>query len=158
MIVGLSVIFSMLIFIISAIIIYTIIKFILYIFQSFGVLNIAKKENYKYPYTVWIPFVSEYFLGKFCMDNKKGILYAVLTLIKAILTICIIYIESTSLLYIWLIYIVVYFIIDMLVMNKFYKKVYKNSEIFTVFTIITFGLLKPIFIYTIRIKKISKYQ
>ena len=90
--------------------------------------------------------------------DKKGILYSVLTLIKAILTICIIYIESTSLLYIWLIYIVVYFIIDMLVMNKFYKKVYKNSEIFTVFTIITFGLLKPIFIYTTRIKKISKYQ
>ena len=55
-----------------------------------------------------------------------------------------------------LIYMVIYFIINMLVMNNFYKKVYKKPELFTIFTIITFGLLRSIFIYLSRIKKITK--
>ena len=56
---------------------------------------------------------------------------------------------------IYIILVIVYFIVDMLVMNKFYKKVYKKNELFTILTIITFGMLKPIFIYTARIKKIT---
>lgn len=60
-------------FIIVAIIlfiIYLILKFILYIFQSLGLLKIAKKEKYKYPYIVWIPGISHYVLGKYCGLNK----------------------------------------------------------------------------------------
>ncbi len=41
-------------------------------------------------------------------------------------------------------------------MNKFYKKVYKTPELFTILSVITFGLLNSIFIYTTRIKKITK--
>ncbi len=52
-------------------IIYAIIKFTLYIFKSFGLLRIAKTEKYKYLYLVWIPVISDYILGKYCMDKKK---------------------------------------------------------------------------------------
>ncbi len=149
---------SLFFFVISVIVVWCITKFVLYIFQSFGLLNIAKNEKYKYPYIVWIPGVSHYILGKFCLSQKKAIIYSILTIIKITLFIGAILINNNILFYTVLIYTICYFIIDMTVMNKFYKKMYKNPEIFTILTIITFGLLKPIFIYTIKIKKISIYD
>lgn len=138
-------------------IIYLVLRFILYIFQSFGLLRIAKKEGYKYPYIVWLPGISHYVLGRYCCLNKiKCIIYCFLTLVS-IISLHIFWITSHDVLYpISKIYNIIYFIIDMIVMNKFYKKVYKTPELFTILTIITFGLLKPIFIYTARIKKITK--
>lgn len=137
-------------------IIYLILKFILYIFQSFGLLRIAKKEKYKYPYIVWIPGISHYILGRYCLDKNKSIIYCILTLISIIM----LGIFCTTSNDFWFVfskvYNIIYFIIDMIVMNKFYKKVYKKPELFTVLTIITLGLLKSIFIYTSKIKKIAK--
>lgn len=135
---------------------YLVISFILYIFKSFGLLRIAKSENYKYPYIVWIPIVSNYVLGKYCMDKNKSIIYSILTAINLVVSTYLFYLNNEILFYISLIYIVIYFIIDMMVMNKFYKKVYKTPELFTILTVITLGLLKGIFIYTARIKKITK--
>lgn len=155
---GLPIVMSIAFFVICCLIIWGIAKFMLYIFQSFGLLNIAKKEQYKFPYIAWIPGLSHYILGKFCMDNTKGIIYSILTIIKLVLFIIVIFIDNTILFNTFLIYVIIYFIIDMLVMDKFYKKVYNNPQVFTIFTIITFGILKPIFIYTIRIPKISKYN
>lgn len=152
---GLPIFLAIGFFSIIFIVCFAIIKFILYIFQSFGLLNISKHEQYKYPYIAWIPCASHYVLGKFCMGNKEGIIYGLLTLVKLILIISVILVENTILFHIFLVYIIAYFVIDMLIMNKFYEKVYKNPQIFTIFTIITFGLLKPIFIYTVKIKKIS---
>ncbi len=130
-------------------------KFILYIFQSFGLLNLARKEQYQYPYMAWVPGLSHYLIGKFCCNNKKAILYTVCTIIKLVLTISMVMISNRILFYTWLIFIIIYFVIDMLVMNQFYKRVYKQPQLFTIFTIITFGLLKPIFIYTSKIKKVT---
>lgn len=135
-----------------------IVKFILYIFQSFGLLRISKKEKYKFPYIVWIPAISHYVLGRYCMDKVRSIIYCILTLIKIITLYILLTTTNNILFYISIGYIIFYFIIDMLVMNKFYKKVYKKPELFTILTIITFGLLKPIFIYISRIRKISKVE
>ena len=136
---------------------YAILKFILYVFKSFGLLRIAKKENYKYPYVVWIPFVSNYILGKYCMDKKKGIIYLILSIIKFLIMLIYFMLSEVDALYtISLIYSIFYFVIDMIVMNKFYKKVYKTPELFTILSIISFGLLNSIFIYTARIRKITK--
>lgn len=157
-ILGLPVVLTITFFMVFCIITWAITKFILYIFQSFGLLNIARNENYKYPYIVWIPGISHYILGKFTTNNIKGTIYSILTIIKILLFISTIFVENSILFYTFLIYIIIYFIIDMLMMNKFYKKVYKQPQIFTVFTIITLGLLKPIFIYTVKIKKISNYH
>lgn len=137
-------------------IIYAIIKFTLYIFKSFGLLRIAKAEKYKYPYLVWLPIISNYILGKYCMDKKKSIIYCILSVIKILLSLCFLVSESEILYYAFIIYTIFYFIVDMIVMNKFYKKIYKTPELFTILSVITFGLLKSIFIYTARIKKITK--
>lgn len=155
---SLPIILSIALLIICFLIIWGLIKFILYIFQSFGLLNIAKKEKYSNPYIAWIPGVSHYILGRFCIGNKQGIWYAVLTVIKVILFISIIFIDNTILFYSFLIYTGIYFIIDMLVMNRFYKKVYKHTEFFTISTIITLGLLKPIFLYIAQIERLTKIE
>ncbi len=152
---SLPIFLSILFFIICFLVILAIVKFTLYIFQSFGLLNIAKKEGYKYRYISWIPGLSHYILGKFCLKKNLAIIYTILTVINILLFVLVIFIENSILFYLFLVFTILYFVIDMLVMNKFYKKVYKTPEIFTIFTIITFGFLKPIFIYTSRIKKIT---
>lgn len=137
------------------IILYAIVRFITYIFESFGLLRIAKKEKYKIPYLVWVPGFSHYVLARYCTDKTKSFIYSILAIINIPVTIFLL-IQNIGAEPWLIIYGIVYFIIDMLVMNTFYKKVYKTPELFTITTIITFGLLKPIFIYTSRIKKITK--
>lgn len=147
-----------------AIILWIILKMILYIFESIGLTNIAKKGNYKYPYIAWILGISHYILGKYCSDKdektdkRHGIIYCILTTIKTIFVILICstkIIENSTMMLILIIYFIIYYIIDMIYMNKFYKKTYKKPEIFTVLTVITLGMLKPIFIYTAKIKKLT---
>lgn len=147
-----------------AIIIWFIIKIVSYIFESIGLTNIAKKENYKYPYIAWILGISHYILGKYCSDKdektdkRHGIIYCILTTVKTIFVILICstkIIGNPAIMVIVIIYFIIYYIIDMIYMNKFYKKVYKKPEIFTVLTVITLGILKPIFIYTAKIKKLT---
>ncbi len=130
------------------------VAFALYIFECFGLLRIAKLENYKFPYMVWIAGLSHYVSCKYCMDNTKSIVYAIMSLFNFINTVCLLTlkVEINGL---FLIYGIIYFIVDMLVMNRFYKEVYKKLEIFTISTIITFDLLKSIFIYISRIRKIT---
>ena len=150
---GIPLLFSMFFVFLWLLIIYVIIKFVLYIFQSFGLLGIAKKEKYSYPYLVWIPGISHYYLGKTCLKSKQALGYCLLTLLKIILVVINFWIYNKILIYIFLIYVLIYFIIDMLVMNRFYQKYYQKSELFIIFTVITFGLLKPIFIYTAKYQK-----
>ena len=150
------------VFIYIAIILFFIVKIISYVLESMGLTKLAKKENYKYPYTAWLLGISHYILGKYCSDkdertNKRnGILYCILTTIKIIFIILIFAtntVKNSTLLLVIILYFLIYFIIDMIYMNKFYKKTYKNYQIFTFLTVITFGLLKPIFIYISTIKK-----
>lgn len=154
---GLPIFGTVVIFWIIFLIVYILVSFIMYVFESFGLLRIAKKEKYKIPYIVWIPGISHYVLCRYCMSKIKSIIYAILSVINVIFIYCLMFgrfqIEYIKLV---LIYMVIYFIINMLVMNTFYKKVYKKSELFTIFTVITFGFLKSIFIYLARIKKITK--
>ena len=154
---GLPLIGTVFIFWILFVIIYIIINFVLYVIESFGLLRIAKKEEYKIPYIVWIPGISHYVLGRYCMSKSKSIIYAILSVINVIFIYCLMFgVFQIEYIEFVLIYIVIYFIINMLVMNTFYKKVYKKSELFTIFTVITFGFLKSIFIYLARIRKITK--
>ena len=157
-------IFAVYIFMIIFWVIYILIRFISYIFNSFGLLRIAKKEKYKYPYIAWVPVLSEYILAKYCLSKKKAIIYCILNGLNYITVIFLLKSFSFGINEILLknivivlsLYMLIYFIIEMIVMNKFYKKVFKCSEFFTITTIISFGLLKPIYIYISRFKKITK--
>ncbi len=150
---GVPIILSFIIFISFMIMIYLVLMFILYIFKSFGLFYIAKNSKIKQPYFSWIPFLSNYVVGYFALnDKKKPICYALLSLFTFILCILSLLIDNLILFFIAIFFILVYYIIDMIVMNYFYKKAFKKHEIYLILTIITFGILKPLFIYAYRIK------
>lgn len=128
----------------------------LYLFQSFGLLRIAKKEGFRYPYLVWLPAVSHYYLGKCCMKNLWSLIYALLTAANLLLPLVAGLLSSGTLISVSLWYSVAYFIVDMVVMHRFYARVYKVPELYTIFTVLTLGILKPIFIFTSRIPKITR--
>lgn len=139
-----------------AVIVFVFVKFVLYVFQSFGLLRIAKKEGYRLPCLVWVPAVSQYYLGRYCMSQKLSVGYALLAALSLGLPAAAYLLQFRVLMWTALGYGAVYFVVDMLVMDRFYKKVYKVPELYTVLTILTLGMLKPVFIYMARIKKITK--
>ncbi len=142
-------------FVILVLVTYVMINLILYVFRSFGLLRIAKNEQYKYPYIVWIPVISNYVLARYCMDKKKSIIFLILSIFDLLILIPYLIVSGLNEIFLE-IYTVFYFIIEIIVMNKFYQKVYKTPELFTILSIITLGFLNSIFIYTARIKKITK--
>lgn len=161
--IALSSIFIVIIFYIT-IFLLLIVKIITYILESIGLTNIAKKQNYKYFFIAWIPGFSHYILGKYCSKKNNttlissGIIYCILTIIKLILIILILKTkisQNLTIMFIIIIYFIIYYIIDMIYMSRFYKKVYKHPKIYTIITIITLGMFKPIFIYTSKIKKLT---
>ena len=145
-----------------ALIILFIYKIIAYIFESIGLTSIAKRENYSYPFIGWIPGLSHFIIGKYSSDGddekstSSGVIYALLTIIKIAFLIIVSQIniaQNSNYLLIILIYLAIYFVIDMIYMNKFYQKAYKHPIVFTFFTIVSIGLLKPIFIFASKGKK-----
>lgn len=141
---------------ITAVVIFCFVKFVLYIFQSFGLLRIAKKENYRYPYLVWVPAVSQYYLGRYCMNKNLSIGYAFLAALSIGLPIAAWLLHAPIWTWTALGYGIAFFVVDMLVMNRFYKKVYKAPELYTILTVLTLGLLKPVFLYMARFRKITR--
>ena len=150
------IILAMTIFFVFCLICYILIRFILYIFKSFGLVQLSKREGYRFRYIAWIPFVSNYVIGRLAFNRKGGIAYFIASLLKTLSVICIFFVNNTIVFYISLVYIIIYFVFDMITINRIYAKRYKASDVFTIFTIITFGVLSSIFIYTTRIKKITK--
>lgn len=151
-------IFPFLAFSFLFIILAILIKIALYIFQSIGLFRIARVSGYKYPFIAWIPCISQYIIGRFAKSNQIGVSYSILALLKYLLVIALFFIGNEIIINLFLIYLIIYFVIDMLIINLFYEKVYKNSNVYIILTIVTLGLMKPIFIFMSRIKKLTVYE
>ena len=52
--------------------------FISYAFNSYGLYEIAKKENIKNPYIAWIPYINRYILGKIAFKSVINAIMLVL--------------------------------------------------------------------------------
>lgn len=102
-----------------------------YVFQSIASMCMLKNIGYAYPFTAWIPFYHKYLLGKIA---NKQILGAISGVLFSILTISF----MTTL------------IIETIIAHQIYKTHTKYADIFTIFTILSFGILKPIFLFSIR--------
>ena len=148
-------IFQFLVFSVVAIIvfiIYILIKIAFYIFQSIGLYKISKMNGYKYPIIAWIPCVSQYIIGKFNKSSKLGVLYSILTIMKYLAIILLFNSNNFILFNLYLVYFVIYFVLDVFIMDRFYTKVFENPNIYTIITTYTFGFVKPIFIFMARYK------
>lgn len=154
----------MLIFLFSVIMISLICAIIKYIFDGFGLMEMAKKKNEKYPWLSWVPYAKEYLRGKLSYNtNIGGIVFLCVTIGVSIVSFMVGFIlgfvsEYYNDLAIGIIipYIFVmmlsvgYSVYYYITIYKLYKQFSKKYVIMLVFTILTGGFLAPIFIFAIR--------
>lgn len=146
----LSFMFFTFIAIFLAIIIYVIMT---YIFESISIMCISKKLQYKATFTAWIPFYNKYLLSKIAGSKVLGLILALFNIGTVCTGLhCYFQAEFNYIVFIiFLICIFVGFILDIVVSHKIYKNVTpKYGDILTVLSVLTFGILRPIFLFIIR--------
>lgn len=148
----LSFMFFTFIAIFLAIIFYVIVT---YIFESISIMGMSKNLEYRATFTAWIPFYNKYLLSKIAGSKKLGV---ILTLFN-IGTVgtglyCYFQTEFNYIIFImFLVCIFVGFILDIIVSHKIYMKgTKKYGDILTVLNVVSFGILRPIFLFVIRNK------
>ena len=137
-----------------AIILYLI---IIYTFEGISIMCMGKKLKYKNIFTAWIPFYNKYVLGKISNSKVLGMISCVLSFISVLLGIRF-YIQQeleVALFIVLIISLIVTFILDTIISHKIYKAPNKYGDILTIFNILSFGLLRPIFLFILRNKSIK---
>ena len=138
-----------------AIVVYTVIT---YIFESIAIMSMSKNLGYKAIYTSWIPFYNKYLLGKIAENKVLGGIAAISNIIITGVGIyCYIQNEFQPIIFlIFLTCVLIGFILDIVISHKIYvKAINKYGDILTIFSVLTLGLLRPIFLFIIR-NKIKK--
>ena len=163
-------VFAIIIFFILVIMVISLICAIIkYIFDGFGLMEMAKTKNEKYPWLSWIPYAKEYLLGKLAYSSNIGATaYLCVTIGVSIISFIVsfvigligeIYGELTLTLLIPYIFIILlgiaYSVFYYITMYKLYKQFSDKAEIMIVFTILTGGILSPIFLFAIRKNKLQ---
>jgi hypothetical protein len=134
---------------------FLIIVLVLYILHGIGLMKIAKKLNVSHAWMAWVPVLNFYLLGKVAFNNiyvqlALPILFILggsreTTVNGEIIT------KGTILPsplddIMWLAFMILMFVCLYMV----YKRMSKKAVIMLVFTILSFGLLTPIFLFAIR--------
>ena len=120
-----------------AIILYMVIS---YTFEGISIMCMSKNMGYKNTFTAWIPFY-------------MGIISGILSFVSICLGIYFyIHKELEIVLFIILIIsLIITFILDTIISHKIYiSHTNKYGDILTIFNILSFGLLRPIFLFIVR--------
>lgn len=137
---------------------------VLYILGSLGTMNIAKRENEENPWFAWVPVASSYLLCKMAFKNKKiALWYVIIPLITGILggnytvngksafksngfLLIINEIFKSLNGIVSLAVLVIFFII----VYKIYSRYSEQAVGMLIGSILTLGILSPIFLFAIR--------
>lgn len=124
-----------------------------YVFESIAIMKFRKKLNLKNNSRSFIPFYNKYLLGK--LTNNK-ILGAVLALVSilTIITFVLWFFVGKSFAFEWFVLSLIGgFILNIIVASNIYKLYSKYNVVFTILTIITLGVLRPVFLFALRDSK-----
>ena len=128
---------------------------ITYVFECIAVTSMCKQKQMSYPYRRWMPFYNKYLLGKEGDSNILGILSAFMQFCVIFLGIFM-YKQLTMYPFLFFLFIltsIIGFVIDLIIAHKIYlKKGITYGDIFTVFSVLSLGFLRPIFLFIIRNK------
>lgn len=130
--------------------------FISYAFNSFGLYEIAKKENAKFPAIAWIPYINKFTLGKVAFNsNVHATLLVILNLLSIILGVLLLFVSKNvqaiySLALASLIISMVTSVYTFIAHYRLYRKYSKSTVIMTIFDVLSFGILGPFFIFAIK--------
>ncbi len=130
--------------------------FISYAFNSYGLYELAKKEEEKNPALAWIPYINKFTLGRIAFkSNIQGIILTIFGIINIILSLVVLFIKTTKTLLLDLTIVsalisLVLAIYTFVARYKVYKKYSKSTILMTILDIISCGILGPFFIFAIR--------
>ena len=134
----------------AAVVLYIIMS---YTFQGISIMCMSKNMGYKNTFTAWIPFYHKYLLGKIAGNKIIGGISGILSFISICLGIrfCIHKEPEVVLFIILAIGFIITFILDTVIAHRIYKShTNKYGDILTIFNILSFGLLRPIFLFMVR--------
>ena len=135
-----------------------IVVIVLYVLGGIGLMRIADKQNIKGVWMAWIPFFNLRLIGKLAVENKFAQwLLLVLALLGAEFTSSVIVNGVTTTKNVIAlpspireIFVFSALIVGIVYLYKIYNKLSDKAVIMIVFTILTCGLLAPIFLFAIR--------
>ena len=132
---------------------------ITYTFESMALVRIGKNLGYSKPATAWIPFYNKYILGRVAGNKPLGMILVIVDISIVISFVCYITIVTYHEIFFdtFLLSVLISFIMNTILSHKIYAKLAgKRVDIYTVLGVITFGFLRPIFLFVIRNKKESE--
>jgi hypothetical protein len=138
------------------IILYTVIS---YVFESISATCICKKMQYKGYKAAWVPFYNKYLLGKAAENPTFGAVSGVLNLVTVALSIYCYLKTVTNPIVVGLVVLgaTIEFACDTAIAHKLYKSTEaRYSDVLTIFTILSLGILRPIFLFLVRNKVKAK--
>lgn len=124
-----------------------------YVLEGFSIACMRKKAGDAHTFPAWIPFYSKYLLGKLADRRVMGAVSALLTLLSVCL--CVYFYVCRELNTLWFILLLMallaVFILDTLIAHRIYKsRAGKYGDVLTVFTVLSLGLLRPVFLFAVR--------
>ena len=131
-----------------------------YVLEGFSIACMRKKAGDAHTFPAWIPFYSKYLLGKLAGRRVMGAVSALLTLLSVCL--CVYFYVCRELNTLWFILLLMalsaVFILDTLIAHRIYKSRSKYGDILTVFTVLSLGLLRPVFLFAVRSRAAESVQ
>lgn len=125
-----------------------------YIFESIALMNISKNLNYKAPMTSYIPIYNKYILGKVANNKTLGIILMIDNIIMLTISVILYFYCNLWIFLVLLICVLISFILNIILSNKIFRDVLKKySVICTIFSVLSLGFLRPIFLFAISYKK-----
>lgn len=124
-----------------------------YVLEGFSIACMRKKAGDAHTFPAWIPFYSKYLLGRLADRRVMGAVSALLTLLSVCL--CVYFYVCRELNTLWFILLLMallaVFILDTLIAHRIYKsRAGKYGDVLTVFTVLSLGLLRPVFLFAVR--------
>lgn len=143
-------------FILATIFIVLVYLLLSYIFESIAIGKMCKSLNYKHAYTSWIPFYNKFLLGRIASHKKLGAMLAIINF--SVITIFIFLYNASSYSGLFLIFffvlIILSFILNIVISHDIFKKaIGAYADILTIFSVLSLGLLRPIFLFVLRNNK-----
>ena len=142
----------------------------IYLLNGFGLMEMAQRKGEKYPFLGFIPYASFYLQGNIAYNNKNGGLFLMISQIVYLFFVNIASFllrlfrntfEDPNIIFIILVLIIglvslAEIIIVYVTYFRIFRKYSDNYVLMLIFTILTFGLTAPIFIFAIRKNKILR--
>lgn len=129
---------------------------ITYIFESIALMKMSKNLGYPLSGTAWIPFYHKYILGKIAENKVLGIILAIDDMLTLVVWIgyCLWGNDQPMVGILFLVCVLISFILNIILTHKVYTRFEKKRrDIYTVLSVLTFGFLRPIFLFLVRNKK-----